>query len=189
METRMSMKKLGLTGTAILLAGLSAAPAAASSATSWGKAGVSFEAYRADATFCLREAAATDLRGTPPARALVLASRQVEMGQAATYSPMNNGAHGVAPGSSRPPFEVGSDTALRVGQERNAAQVERRVAEAREILEARLERCLADRGYHRFRLTREQRRRLDRLPERAPERQAYLHSLASDPQILAAQGL
>ena len=175
--------------TFIVLLALGAVPAAASSAISWGKAGVSFEAYRADALLCLREAAATDLSGTTPARALVLASRQIETGQSNDYTPMINGAGGTSPVAGRPSFDPSSETALRVARTRDAAQVDRHIGEARDILAARLETCLAGRGYHRFRLTREQRRRLDRLPERAPERQAYLHSLASDPQILAAQGL
>jgi len=175
--------------TAVFILALPAAPAAASSATSWGKAGVSFEDYRADALLCLREAAATDLSGTAPARALVLASRQVETGQSNDYTPMINGAGGTSPTAGRPSFNPSGETALRVARAQSAAQVDRHVGEARAILEARLDLCLAGRGYQRFRLTREQRRRLDRLPERAPERQAYLHSLASDPQILAAQGL
>ena len=175
--------------TAVAILALAASPAAASPATSWGKAGVSFEAYRSDAISCLREAAATDLRGTAPARALILASRQIETGQSNDYTPMINGAGGTSPTAGRPSFDPSSETYLRVAHAQNAAQVDRHIGEAREILEARLEQCLAGRGYQRFRLTREQRRRLDRLPERAPERQAYLHSLASDPQILAAQAL
>ena len=177
------------TQASLLILALCAAPAAASPASSWGKAGVSFEDYRSDATLCLREAAATDLSGTAPARALVLASRQIETGQSNDYTPMINGAGGTSPVAGRPSFDPSSETYLRVARARNAAQVDRHVAEARDIIEGRLETCLAGRGYHRFRLTREQRRRLDHFPERAPERQAYLHSLASDPRILAAQGL
>jgi hypothetical protein len=54
-------------------------------------------------------------------------------------------------------------------------------------LQRRLDHCLAGRGYHRFRLTDDQRSRLRHFPERAAERQSYLHSLASDPRVLAAQ--
>ena len=184
----MNRQTLRLSTIAIFL-GLCAAPAAASPALSWGKAGVSFADYRADATLCLREAVATDLTGTAPARALVLASRQIEIGLSNDYTPMINGAGGTSPVAGRPSFDPSSETYLRVARARHAAQVDRHIEEAREILAARLEQCLAGRGYRRFRLTREQRRRLDQYPERAPARQAYLHSLAIDPQILAAQGL
>lgn len=183
----MSRQILRLTGIFIAVAGFGAVPAAAGQGLSWGKASVSFEDYRSDATNCLRQAAAIDLAGTQPARALILASRQIETGQAADYAPMINGAGGLAPMAGIPSFDPSSDTAQRVSRARRAAHVERRIAEARDIMEARLEQCLARRGYHRFRLTQEQRQRLDRLPRRALERQTYLHSLASDPQILAAQ--
>jgi hypothetical protein len=183
----MTSTPLRLTIAAFVLADLCAAPAAAQPGGSWGKAGVSFADYRADAMACLRQAAATDLGGTEPARALVLASRRIEIGQSSDYTPMINGAGGLAPATGRPSFDPSSETALRVSQARAAARVDQRIAEARDILEARLELCLAERGYHRFRLTSEQRRRLDRYPVRAPERQTYLHGLASDPRILAAQ--
>src|SRR5213078_1098261 len=58
-----------------------AAGAANAPQTSWGKAGISFEDYRSDATYCLRDAAGLDLTGTEPANALVLASRRMATGQ------------------------------------------------------------------------------------------------------------
>jgi hypothetical protein len=172
---------------AILLAGFCAAPAAASPASSWGKAGVSFEEYRADATNCLREAAATDLSGSEPARALVLATRRIEAGLTRDLTPIVNGGAGLAPATARPAFDPFDQAAQRVGLARSLARVDLRMRQAREILQARLEQCLAGRGYRHFRLTEAQRRMLDRFPARAPERQAYLHRLASDPQILATQ--
>lgn len=183
------MSRLTLRPTAILifLAGLAAAPAAASPSLSWGKAGVSFEDYRADATNCLREAAATDLSGTEPARALILASRRIETGLSSDYTPMINGAAGVSDTSARPSFEPSAEAALRFGESSAAARVGHHVRQARDIMAARLESCLAGHGYQRFHLTAAQRRQLDRLPARAVERQAYLHRLASDPQILASQ--
>ena len=62
----------------LLAAALGSAAAARQPAVSWGKPGISYEAYRADATACLREAARTDLSGTEPAEALILASRRIE---------------------------------------------------------------------------------------------------------------
>jgi hypothetical protein len=101
---------------------------------------------------------------------------------------MMNGAGGRDPMSGRPSFDPSSETAHKVSQARSAAHVEARLEEARLILTGRLEACLAGHGYRRFRLTREQARALARLPLGAPERQAYLFSLASDPRVLAAQG-
>jgi len=145
-------------------AGLSgAAAAAARPALTWGKAGVSYADYRADATACLRVAVATDLTGTEPAEALVLASRRIE-------SAMNTD-----------PWSVAEVTDM--------ARPDLRIRQARDIIQARLNHCLVEHGYHRFRLTDAQRRQLNHFSLRQPERQVYLHSLASDPQILASQGV
>ena len=177
---------IALAAAAILGSGAIAADAPQ---TSWGKAGVSFDDYRSDATLCLREAAATDLAGTEPANALVLASRRMATGETNDYTPQIGGASSTSPQTIGGGFDPLIEAANRMQRERMAARPDLRIRQAREILQRRLDHCLAGRGYHRFRLTDDQRRRLRRFPERAPERQAYLHSLASDPAILAAQGL
>jgi hypothetical protein len=149
---------------ALAAAGLAAAAASATRpALSWGKPGVSFETYRADATACLRAAASTDLTGTEPAEALILASRRIE-------TAMNSD-----------PWSVAEAT--------DAARPDLRIREARDIIQARLNDCLVAHGYLRFRLTDAQRRQLNHFNLRQPERQVYLHSLASDPQILASQAV
>ena len=137
--------------------------AAARPALSWGKAGVSFETYRADATDCLRAAASTDLSGTEPAEALVLASRRVE-------TALNSDPWSVA-------------------QAIDAARPDLSIRQARDLIQARLDHCLVEHGYRRFALTDAQRRQLRRFSLRQPERQVYLHSLASDPQIVASQAV
>jgi hypothetical protein len=70
-----------------------------------------------------------------------------------------------------------------------AARPDYRIHQARDILQERLDRCLEERGYRRFQLTDEQRRQRDHFNRRRPERQLYLYSLASDPQILASQAV
>ena len=150
----------------ILLAaagGLGSAIPAARPALSWGKPGVSFETYRADATLCLRAAASTDLSGTEPAEALALASRRVET--ALNADPWS------------------------VAQAIDAARPDLSIRQARDIMQARLDHCLVEHGYHRFALTDAQRRQLNRFSLRQPERQVYLHSLASDPQVMASQAV
>jgi hypothetical protein len=167
----------------------SAASATNAPRTSWGKAGISFDDYRSDATFCLREAARMDLTGTEPANALVLASRRMAAGQTNDYSPTIGGASATAPPTMNSGFDPAIEAANRMQQERMAARPDLRIRQAHDIMQRRLDRCLAGRGYQRFRLTEDQRRALRRFPERADERQTYLYSLASDPQILASQAV
>ena len=145
-------------------AGLGGAATGATRPTlSWGKPGVTYEDYRADATNCLRAAAATDLTGTEPAEALVLASRRIE-------TAMNSD-----------PWTVAQVTEM--------ARPDLSIRQARDIIQERLNQCLIAHGYRRFALTDTQRRQLRHFSMRQPERQAYLHSLASDPQILASQSV
>jgi hypothetical protein len=167
---------------------LAGAAAAAAPQTSWGKAGVSFDDYRSDATFCLRQAAATDLTGTEPANALVAASRRLATGESNDYTPSIGGANSNSPAIITGGFDPIIEAANRMQRERMAARPDLRIRQAHDILQRRLDHCLAGRGYRRFRLTADQRGRLRHFPERAAERQTYLYSLASDPQVLAAQG-
>ena len=164
-----------------------AAVAANAPQTSWGKAGVSFDDYRADATACLRVAAATDLTGTEPANALVLASRRMATGQTNDYTPSIGGASATSSPVTGG-FDPMIEAANRMQQERMAARPDLRLRQAHDIMQRRLDHCLEGRGYHRFRLTDEQRHRLRSFSETGLARQAYLHSLASDPHILQAQG-
>jgi hypothetical protein len=64
---------------------------------------------------------------------------------------------------------------------------ERQFAKAGDILERAVERCLSERGYRKFKLTSDQRHRLSKLPIGSDARHAYLHSLASDPEVLTRQ--
>ena len=164
----------------ILLATLCATAAAARRpALSWGKPGVSYDEYRADATSCLREAAGTDLAGTEPANALVFATRQIDTIATRDFAPM-----------------VGADPMTPIYNAVNAmqrakmmARPDLRIRQARDILQERLDHCLQEHGYSRFQLTDEQRRRRDHFDSRQTERQLYLYSLASDPQVLASQAV
>jgi len=59
--------------------------------------------------------------------------------------------------------------------------------EVRDLQHALLDRCLAEHGYRRFRLTDEQRAHFEKLKTGSDARHACLHQLASDPAILSAQ--
>jgi hypothetical protein len=145
---------------------------------SWGKPGVSYEDYRSDATICLRLAAGTDLTGTEPANALVLASRRMETIATSDFTPMVGGG-----------FDPVINAVNAMQMARMQARPDLRIRQARDILQARLDHCLEEHGYRRFQLTDDQRRQLNHFATRPPERQVYLHSLASDPQVLAAQAV
>ena len=151
---------------AVTLTALAAAPASAryvgpGPSQSWGKANVSLADYRADAVACGHRAAAVDVAGTAPADALVLASRMLD---------------------NAPDGWTAVD-AMRI------ASPERNLLKVGDILQAELDHCLAARGYHKFKLTSQQRHKLAKLPVGSDARHAYLHSLASDPALLARQAV
>lgn len=126
---------------------------------SWGKAGISLEEYWTDSALCGHQAAAVDLSGTAPAEALVVASRRMD-----NWSDFDS-----------------IQQALRMA----APQVQ--WERAAKIMQHELERCLSDRGYTKFKLTKDQSRRLAKLKAGSLERRKYLYGLASDPAVLQAQ--
>ena len=163
MRKNLSLSLASATALALML------PASAASAhrigpgnaVSWGKAGVTLEEYWIDAATCGHRAAAVDLTGTAPAEALVVASRRID--NWSDSESIQRALRLAAP-------EVQWDRAAR-------------------ILQGELEKCLTERGYVKFRLTRAQAHRLKKLEAGSLERRAYLHSLASDPKVLEAQAM
>ncbi len=128
---------------------------------SWGKAGVSLADYRADAVTCGRKAAGINLAGSGPAKSFKAASRILENG---------------------PDYDTWV-AALQI------ASPERNLQKAGDLMQATLDQCLRELGYHKFRLTAEQRHRLSKLKPGSDQRHAYLHSLAADPTILSRQAV
>jgi hypothetical protein len=151
--------------------------------SSWGKAGVSFADYRADAIACGEEASAMDLAGSDPARALAAASRLMESEPNAAPAAVRDSTQ--APGAA-------IDSLALAGAAPSAQQMvgpDRQIAKAGDLMRTRLERCLAGRGYHAFKLTGEQRKALSKLPVGSDARHAFLHRLGSDPDVLSRQGI
>ena len=74
---------------------------------------------------------------------------------------------------------------LRTFQSRALAKRHAQITEGQSALDA----CLVQLGYHQFRLTGAQRAHLDSLAAGSDARQKYLYGLATDPAVLAAQGL
>ncbi len=154
---------LGLSALALAPSPASANRVDAGYKKSWGMAGVSLEQYWIDSAECAHMAAETDLEGTPPANALVTASRMIE----------NRGSY----------YYGDILLALRI------AAPEIQWKRAATIMEDNLEACLMGRGYVKFELTDVQYKKLKKLDVGTLERRRYLHSLASDPEILMAQAV
>jgi hypothetical protein len=141
-----------------------AAPAPPSS---WGKPGVSLATYRAESIGCAMRAYYTDVSDTNAAKSFVEGSRQIE-------TILDSGGDEM-------------QKAAMVGHVEDGVQPERRIRELKAFQTSLLAKCLTDHGYHRFRLTDDQRRHLEKLKAGSDARHAYLHRLASDPAILSAQ--
>ncbi len=176
MFARLSVVLLCLSGTAL---------AADPPRTSWGRAGVGLEQYRADAIECGRAGIATDVADMKAVKTLIAASRQLDavLNQPGTASaPASPSAGGMV--------EIDPATLARAQQ---AAQITEstnpraRFREVRGALQSTTDQCLTAKGYIRFTLTREQREHLEGLKRGTPERHAYLHALASDPEVLKRQ--
>ncbi|MCW3845702.1 hypothetical protein OF829_00510 [Sphingomonas sp. LB-2] len=183
---------------ALTMIALLAAPAPRAPEVSWGKAGISFEQYRRDAVECGRMGANRDVSGTNAARIFRNATQQLD-----TVSDGGSGvvvnmwetdhldASGGATGNTR--YEEAPTQAVETGQRQSriveSTRPQKRIGEVRVFMEDAVNQCLAERGYTRFRLTREQRSRLGHLRYGTPERHAYLFSLASDPHVLETQAV
>lgn len=174
-------------GLAVAAAALAVSAAQAKMVTagmdrSWGKAGISLETYRADGLACAREAAATDLAKTDPARALVIASRLVENDPSIAAGPTADPMSSAQAGGDPVPSSAAAGIVQNIGPGRQ-------ILKAGDILKARLEACLTRLGYVKFKLTGPQRKRLRGFRDGSDERRAYLHSLASDAAVLERQKL
>jgi hypothetical protein len=136
---------------------------------SWGRAGVTLEAYRQDAEQCGRMAYYADLSENEHAQAFVTGTKRME----------------AADGLPLEPVEL----ADRYAQIEQSTRAEWRLRELEQAMQSVVEICLTRRGYVKFQLTEAQREDLEHLEKGSPERHAYLHRLASDPDVLASQAV
>ena len=134
---------------------------------SWGKAGVSLEDYRTDAVECASMAYYSDVSGSPQAQAFIRGTRQFE---SIDGLPMDM-------------YEM----ARRYGQIEQSVRPERQMHQLQLGMQQVVDICLEQRGYSRFALTDEQRKKLGKLKKGSDERRRYMHALASDPAILRNQ--
>ena len=167
----------------VLALALAAAGATAAQArtrdieTSWGKPGVSMTQYRLDAGVCAAKAMTLDISNTNAAQQLVKASDALDRAYShySLYLPSANG--GIMAGN---PWNE-------VARVRDMYAVDDTLEQVRAIQYQALNDCLTERGYRQFRLTEEQRRLVKKLRLGSDKRRAFLHMLASNPEVLTRQ--
>lgn len=184
---------------AVAVALVAAAPAISANAprTSWGKVGVSFEQYRADAVSCGRKGYYRDVSHTQAARVFRAASQQIDTIADTGPAPVDKwqteqidpsqGAASLSRYEEAPAHFV--DVGNRISQVVASTRPEERMAEVGQLLQSTVEQCLVSRGYRQFELTPDQQEHLGKLRPGSPERQTYLYGLATDARILEAQAL
>ncbi len=173
------MRALIVPAAVLLLAG--PAIAAPAPETSWGRAGVSLQDYRADATRCLTIVEHLDLRGTEPANALVQGTRRIDNIYAQAGGEFGGGSQAPPGGAVQPGSQVMNVVEF--------TRPQHRINQIRGLMRFAMDTCLTELGYTRFRLTDAQQERLRHLRYGRPERHSYLHSLASDPEVLRTQAV
>lgn len=142
----------------------------------WGKAGISYDQYRAEAFECAIVGLDTNIDNTEPVERLRNATRELEA--------LDN-RQSVA--SSADPVGAGINHAQDLARMREAARPDQQVKEVKKILFSAMQQCMIQRGYTRFALTEDQRDEIDKLKDGSQERRAYIHKLASDPAVLDHQ--
>ena len=161
--------------------------AARTEETSWGKAGVSIDQYRTDAITCGRAGYYADVSGTEAAQVFKDATTRLEANE--TALPTTAMLAGSAP---TPEQRLAGVMAVNTITERSAHIVEgtrpqERMNEVGTLMQAKVEDCLKGRGYSRFKLTSDQRKRLEKLHLGSVERHLYLYQLGTDPDVLKTQ--
>src|SRR5206468_1498604 len=161
------------------------APAAVDS---WGKAGVSLAQYRQDSVDCALKGHYLDISKSDDAKAFVGASKQLDAVTTGASVPTTTGSNGTGPNTTNAIDQM----AQYANQQQHivdSVHADQRFHSIKHMLLTETEQCLAGRGYSKFRLTDDQRRRLSKLKAGSDERRAYLHSLASDPAVLQHQAV
>jgi hypothetical protein len=165
---------------------VSPAQAARSNAFSWGKAGVSLADYARDATECAETSRyltayipPKTLRQLDALSAAQLLDTVMQIGGSAGLNAMN-----VVDAVTK--LRSADDIARRTNTF-GAKYVAIVSLDVRDQLQAVLDRCLSERGYHRIMLTDSQARTLRSLKRHSPTRTAYLYSLDSDASIIERQ--
>ncbi|WP_294309972.1 hypothetical protein [uncultured Sphingomonas sp.] len=122
---------------------------------SWGKPGIAFDQYRADSVECAKIGYFRDVSQDEPAKRFIT-------GFTAADNNLNSGGNA-------------SDWINLILR----TQPDRQKRRLHAIQLGDVERCLADKGYSRFQLSRSEVKTLKRYPRGSEARQRYLHTLAA----------
>lgn len=133
---------------------------------SWGKTGVSYLQYRTDAVECAYRVG----QDAPVEYALVDINFPIEMANPDAGADLNS-----------------YTLALASAYDPNKARMSRPYRMISSQLQEPLAKCLGERGYRRFRLTKDQTKELRSLSPGSKARQVYLWNLAVDPQVQQRQ--
>ncbi len=170
------MRVLSLCAAALAMAAATSASAANRNIeTTWGKPGVSLDEYQVDAKICANAALRLDVAGHPATKQLIRASHAMDNAYAQVGRSPPNGVGTIA--------GVGPDTTWL----RDVYRVDDNFYQIKGMMLQVLDGCLAGLGYKEFTLTDEQQARLGKLRRGSEQRREYLHSLASDPDVLSRQ--
>lgn len=174
------MRMIGGLVAVLAIGSASAAPAPQDS---WGKAGVSLAQYRQDALDCAIKGYNLDISKTEDAQAFVRASRQLDdiPGGATIAQTTAQGSPNSNSLNDMVDFSIAQQHII------DSVRPQQRFKDIKNLQLAKVDECLVQRGYSKFRLTDEQRHRLTKLKFGSDQRREYLYSLASDPNILASQ--
>ena len=167
----------------VALAFLLSAPlgAAKTEAVSWGKAGVSIKQYRQDAVECGRAGYYADVSGTQAAKVLKRATGELESNE--TDLSM------IAMDPSPDRGAMLADIVNRSARIVEGTRADMQMQDVGALMQTKVDDCLRQRGYMRFRLTDQQRKHLAHLHLGSPERHAFLYDLATDPNVLTTQAI
>jgi hypothetical protein len=156
---------------AAMIATMPLAAASRKPTESWSKPGVSFEQYRSDGIACAEHGYYLNIAHTDDAKAFVRGSRELDD---ATQS-----AATAAPNAD--PVDDAVRRANEYERIRRSVEPERRIDHLKTLLQSAVDACLRERGYTRFTLTADQRRRLGKMPIGSPQRRTYLYELSRSP--------
>jgi hypothetical protein len=155
-----------------LLWASTAAQAKGADAYSWGKPGVSRDAFESGSRACMIQAARRDVTGDGSTQRYVRGARVLERE------------------ANMPSLAESDDVFARSERQvllRRMYRPDQQVDTLQATLQGEVDQCLRRAGYVRFALTREQARALRRLAPGSEPRRAYLYTLGSDAGIVAAQ--
>ena len=153
---------------------------------SWGKSGITFEQYRADALDCGKNGLASDIDNSDPVNTLRRAETQLEAIDTQPWA-MTTVTNNKAPNGG-----VDVDTTQAVSRAHDEQAImegtrpKEQYARIKQLMFVAVRKCMIDHGYARFALTEAQRAEMRRIKDPVPRR-AYLFGLASDANVLDKQ--